>query len=245
MLSSPRCGARKPPPWRPAGGPGALSPAIPRASLHGPHYLPGQLWGPFEFQRLGGFRQRVLELDEEELQLEQGGIWKRRHREARGALGAPTDYKPYSERTALPPPALRGVPASARMRDACDVGFAAAPKAMRRRGTGDWFCDLSQCMKRKGSYGPCPQTLTTSSRLFAYNLDCVLGAADCLCLQGYSLEAFGRGLESYEVQREVVHASGEGMALYCLASILTPVALCPTAPWVRQEEKREQGPWHT
>ncbi len=162
--------------------------------------------------------------------MEASGVWKRKHKKARNDLEVPQDYRPFTGRSRMPAPELRGVPASARMRDLVDVGFSAAPRKMRQAGTGPWYCDLSQCGSRKGTYGPSCQTLSTSSRIFAYQLDSVLCNDDYLALQGYNLEVFGT-LGGTESQAEVKHALGEGIFLPSLGGVLAAVACNSRAPW--------------
>ena len=139
------------------------------------------------------------------------------------------DYKPFTGRKRLPAPRLKGIGAAARMRDLVDVGFLKAPKHMRTAGTGQWYCDLSQCPSRADTAGPTIQSLCTSSVVFSYAGDCVLGPRHQLALQGYAAHLVNLGDASWTVVRSAV---GEGMFLPSLASVLSCVSVLTSAPWM-------------
>ena len=148
------------------------------------------------------------------------GSWVEKHKQLRIEFGHTASYQPW--RRICSDGGFQNISQSQRQSDLLELAWMCRSKKKR---TVPWYIDLSQSADRR-SWSSQPHCLATSTILYSYGLQRLLTSSELMVMQGYDPSSVS-GLETVSNQQRR-HATGEGMALPCIGSIMLALALSPT-----------------
>ncbi len=155
----------------------------------------------------------------------EAGKWESIHRAVRNKLHLSQDRQYWSAGSQRE---LRGVPNSARMRDAIQISWGS--RKPRQRSL-PWMQDLSQCTSRR-PWGPVIPCVTTSALIYDFSIDACMTSRDVLLAMGFPV----RTMDLCNLSPvQLTDVAGEFIFLPNLAIIIVALYLNPLAPWWTKE----------